>query len=72
MKRSTSVVILTKAIQDKSSLHLQRGRKMLVHFAKQDPCRKVKQEQEENSPNHVQTFFGASVHIWANLRYSQV
>ena len=36
--------------------HIQRRTKRLVNLAKQDPGRAVKQEQEENSPNHLQAF----------------
>ena len=45
-------------------LAVQRARKRFANLAKQDPGRAgrvVKQDQEENSPNHIQAIFGASV-----------
>ena len=43
----------------RSSMPVQRGTKRYVNLAKQDPGRPgraVKQEQEQNSRNHVQAF----------------
>ena len=43
------------------AVFITEGKIKFVCFAKQDPCRTVKQEQEEIYRNHVQTFIFPSV-----------